>query len=255
MNSCIYKGTIKHARYSPVKNDFRYTLFMMYLDLAELNQIFRDKLFWSVDSFNLACLKRKDHFGDETISIEQAVRNLILDKTGHHSRGPIRMLTHLRYFGHCFNPATFYYCYDDSGSTLEVIVVEIHNTPWGEVFCYVLDNRLEQKERNGRKYSLRKNFHVSPFIDMDISYLWFFTEPEEMLEVQMIDFKNNRKLFEADLHMKRVEISSASLASVLVNYPFMTMKVVAAIYWQALRLWKKGAPFYPHPKKEEAVGR
>jgi DUF1365 family protein len=117
-----------------------------------------------------------------------------------------------------------------------------------------LDKNLEEREENGRRYSLRKDFHVSPFIDMDISYSWFFTEPSEALDVQMTDFKNNRKLFEADLHMRRVEVSSASLASVLVYYPFMTMKVVSAIYWQALRLWKKGAPFYAHPKKRQEVG-
>jgi DUF1365 family protein len=254
MNSCIYRGKIKHARYQPVNNAFSYKLFMMYLDLAELEDVFRGKWLWSVDRFNFSYLRRGDHFGDRTISIDMEVRNLILKKTGKPSVGPIRMLTHLRYFGHCFNPATFYYCYDENGSNLEVIVVEIHNTPWGEMFCYVLDKRLEQREDNGRRYCFKKDFHVSPFIDMDIHYAWFFTEPSEILAVHMVDFKDELKLFEANLLMERVDISGKNLSSVLINYPFMTMNVVRAIYWQAFRLWKKGAPFYTHPKKMEDMG-
>jgi len=251
MNSCIYRGQIKHARYQPVNNAFSYKLFMMYLDLAELDEVFRGKWLWSIDSFNFAYLRRGDHFGDRTISIDLEVRNLILKKTGKALLGPIRMLTHLRYFGYCFNPATIYYCYDENGSNLDIIVVEIHNTPWGEMFCYVLDKRAELREDNERRYCFKKIFHVSPFIDMNIHYEWFFTEPSESLSVHMTDFKDDQKLFEADLRMKKVEISGKSLSSVLVNYPVMTMKVVAAIYWQAFRLWKKGAPFYTHPKKME----
>lgn len=253
MMSCIYIGEIKHARYGPVKNAFQYNLFMMYLDLSEISEVFRDRWFWSVDRFNIAYLRRGDHFGDQSFSIDQAVRDLILEKTRHHSLGPIRMLTHLRYFGYCFNPVTFYYCYDKTGNSLETIVVEIHNTPWGEVFCYVLDQRLEERVGKKRKYFLKKNFHVSPFIDMDISYTWLFTEPGEDLAVHMIDFQDNQKLFEAELLMKRYEISGRSLASVLISHPFMTMKVSLAIYWQALKLWKKGAPFFVHPRKKQQM--
>lgn len=249
MNSCIYSGRIKHARYQPVTNTFRYNLFMMYLDLSELDEVFKETWLWSVDRLNLAYLRRGDHFGDQSVSIDRAVRKLIHERTGQPSRGPIRMLTHLRYFGHCFNPVTVYYCYNVTGNSLETIVVEIHNTPWGEVYCYVLDNQLLQEQGGQRKYSFKKDFHISPFMQMDIFYTWFFSDPAETLSIQMIDFQDNRKLFEAELYMQRLEIRKKNLASILINYPLMTVKVIVAIYWQAFRLWKKGAPFFSHPKK------
>ncbi|MBU0946884.1 MAG: DUF1365 domain-containing protein [Proteobacteria bacterium] len=250
MKSCIYEGHIRHSRVTPVQNDFKYTLFMMYLDLAELDEVFKEQWLWSVARVNLAYLRRADHFGDSSISIDQAVRDLIYAKSGQKPKGPVRMLTHLRYFGHCFNPATFYYCYDQADTTIETIVVEIHNTPWGEVHCYVLEKHMEKEEAHGKKYSLEKNFHVSPFIDMDISYSWFFSDPSETLNVCMIDFKAEQKVFAAELDLQRREISGASLSSVLLRYPFMTLKVGWLIYWQALRLWQKGAPFYTHPKRK-----
>lgn len=251
MKSCVYRGQIKHVRYKPVQNAFKYSLFMIYLDLAELDKVFADRRFWSVGKFNLAYLKRADHFGDSAISIDQAVRDLVLDKTGEKPRGPIRMLTHLRYFGHCFNPATFYYCYDQSGKHLNTVVVEIHNTPWGEVFCYVMGEKESQGngDGGGMKFTFRKNFHVSPFIDMDITYDWRFVPPAETLTVHMTDLKDGEKLFEADLLLERQEMTGANLSWTLLSYPPMTMKVISAIYWQALRLWLKGAPFYSHPKK------
>ena len=249
MESCIYLGEVKHIRYRPARNAFTYSLFMLYLDLGELEEIFRDRLLWSIGRPNLAWLKREDHFGDPQITIADAVRNLVEEKTGRRPEGPIRMLAHLRYFGHCFNPATFYYCYDRSGSKLENIIVEIHNTPWGEVFCYVLDEKMNLGSREERQFAPKKVFHVSPFIDMDVEYRWNFNEPGEVLRVHMEDHQAGELLFAADLELARKEISGPSLAQMLAGYPPMTVKVVTAIYWQALLLKLKGVPFYSHPEK------
>lgn len=250
MESCIYRGKVKHVRSLPVKNAFSYRLFMLYLDLAELDKVFEGRWLWSIGRLNLAWLKRGDHFGNPDTTIEEAVRSLVGKKTGKRPEGPIRMLAHLRYLGHCFNPATFFYCYDRSGSKLETIIVEIHNTPWGEVFCYVLDLKMNKGEEGRRTFFLKKIFHVSPFIDMDIDYRWTFSEPGDDLIVHMEDIHRDELLFKADLQLKRIEITGANLARVLIGYPPMTMKVVSAIYWQALRLWLKGAPFYTHPERK-----
>lgn len=249
MNSCIYQGVVRHIRYFPVQNEFSYSLFMLYLDLAELDHVFAKRSFWSVGKPNLAWLKREDHFGDPKFSIDESVRQLVEKETGKRPEGAIRMLAHLRYYGYCFNPATFYYCYDKSGTVLETIIVEIHNTPWGDVFCYVLDMQKGLNEDEKSSFDLEKIFHVSPFIDMDIKYHWSFEEPDEELKVHMEDHKDGEMLFQADLELQRAEITGARLARMLCLYPPMTMKVVAAIYWQAFRLWIKGAPFYTHPKK------
>jgi uncharacterized protein len=249
MKSCIYAGHVRHRRFSPVKNAFRYGLFLMYLDLAELPRVFKGRWFWSAGRFNLACFRRPDHFGDPAVPLDRAVRDLVQEKTGQRPSGPIRMLAHLRYFGHCFNPASFFYCYDAEDRRVETIVVEIHNTPWGEVFCYVLAEARNQAGGNRKRYQFAKDFHVSPFMDMDLQYDWRFVEPGESLNVHMNVLRTGEKLFDATLTLKRREITPARLFYVLVRYPLMTVKVVFAIYWQALRLRHKGAKYYPHPEK------
>jgi hypothetical protein len=249
MKSCIYAGHVRHRRFSPVENSFRYGLFLLYLDLAEMPRVFDGRWFWSVDRFNLAYFRRKDHFGDPAIPLDRAVRDLVEEKTGRRPRGPIRILAHLRYFGHCFNPASFFYCFDPEDRRVETIVVEIHNTPWGEVHCYVLDESGNEAQGNRKRYQFPKGFHVSPFMDMDLRYDWRFLEPGESLNVHMNVLRGQEKLLDATLTLKRTEMTPGRLAYVLIRYPLMTVKVVAAIYWQALRLWVKGVKFYPHPKK------
>ena len=255
MHSCIYEGTIRHRRFKPTANMFRYRLFFMYLDLTELSTVFDRHPLWSSRRPNVAYLRRKDHFGDPKQPIDQAVRELVAEKTGREPEGPIRMLTHLRYFGYCFNPASFYYCYDRADESVETIIVEIHNTPWGEVHCYVLNReQSEHPIKNWQRHRFAKVFHVSPFIDMNIDYDWRFREPGAAITVHMIDFENGSKLFDASLSLRRREISPWALSDVLIKYPLMTAKVTAMIYWQALRLLLKKTPVFIHPKKRKLTG-
>jgi len=252
--SCIYEGTVRHRRFNPVQNTFRYRLYMIYLDLAELPQVFKDYRLWSIEHVNLAYFRRRDHFGDRHIPLDRAVRDLVEKKLGKRPDGPIRMLTHLRYFGYCFNPATFYYCYDNKNENVETIVVEIHNTPWSETFCYVLGEALnEHPTGRWKRYQFGKQFHVSPFMEMEIWYDWRFREPGESINVHMIAHKYDEtpgaKRFDATLSLKRREIDHRSLNRVLLHYPLMTGKVTGMIYWQALRLMIKGAPVHAHPAK------
>jgi DUF1365 family protein len=246
MNSCIYEGVIRHARYRPKENRFRTSVFFLYLDLAELDTVFRRRWLWSTKRPNLAWLRRKDHFGDTSLTIDETVRALVQQRTGKRPQGPIRMLTHLRYLGHNFNPATFYYCFDATGSRVETIVVEVHNTPWGEVHCYVVDERDNMGSQEQKRFRLKKDFTVSPFMPMDLEYEWTFTEPGSTVNVHMEDFDKEGRIFEAELSVERREITGASLARMLLKYPVVTLKVVAGIYWQAFRLWRKGVPFYGH---------
>lgn len=251
MKSCIYTGQVGHFRYKPVENRFRYSLFMMYLDLAELDHIFQGRTLWSVERPNLAWFRRRDYLGDPSLPLDTAVRNLVQERLGRRPEGPIRVLTHLRYFGHNFNPVTIYYCFDQAGSNVQAIVAEITNTPWGERYSYVLDKKQDAGTEEEKRFRFAKAFHVSPFLDMDIEYDWRFSEPGDVLRVQMIDSREGAKLFVANLDLKRRELNGGNLARMLLSYPPMTLKAVAAIYWQALRLWIKGATFYPHPAKRE----
>lgn len=251
MESAIYRGRVRHRRQHPVNNTFQYKLFMMYLDLEELPTVFHGHPLWSVDRFNLACLLRRDHLGGRGTPLEEAVRDLVKERTGLRPSGPIRLLTHLRYFGHCFNPVSFYFCYDRSGSRLETIVAEINNIPWKEQHCYVLGDRENEGKDPWKRYRFPKAFHVSPFMDMEIDYDWRFRAPDQRIQVHMINYEHGKVLFDATLSLERTPITGRSLTTVLARYPIMTLKVVAAIYWQALKLKLKKTPFFPHPDKIE----
>jgi len=210
-----------------VENQFRYRVFLMYLDLAELPTLFRDRWLWSADSVNLAYFHRRDHLGDPQVPQDRAVRDLVEEKTGVRPTGPIRLLTHLRYFGYCFNPVSFYYCYDPAAAEVETIVAT----------------------SGFQRFEHPKAMHVSPFMPMDIWYDWRFKEPGESLNVHFTNYLKGARVFDATLTLRRREISPHNLARVLLAYPPMTLKVITMIHWQALRLWLKGATFYVHPKK------
>ena len=174
--------------------------------------------------------------------------DLIFEKTGKQHDGPVRLLTHLRYFGYCMNPVSFYYCWDKSDKTLEYIVAEVHNTPWGETHCYVLDCQGADIDGGAFRFSFDKQFHVSPFMDMCQRYDWCLSAPGSQLMVNMNNYEGDRKVFNASMSLQSEAINHKSLARVLVGFPFMTFKVIGAIYWQALKLWLKKTPFYSHPE-------
>ncbi len=251
MRSAIYEGRVRHRRYQPVGHIFSYRLFMMYVDLDELPTLFENRWCWSVDRTNLASFKRTDHVGDPHTPLDESIRQLVEAKTGNRPTGPIRLLTHLRYFGYVFNPVSFYFCYDPSDEHVDTIVAEITNTPWGERHCYVLGPEDNRACGRRKRYQLDKVFHISPFIDMDVAYDWRFTEPTSQLAIHMENLREGKPFFDATMKLERREISGAALARVLVQYPMMTAKVIAAIHWQALKLWAKGVPFYVHPKKRK----
>ena len=248
MNSCIYKGELYHHRYLPRENKFTYAVYFMFLDLEELEHVFDERWLWSVGRANVANFKRTDYLGPTDIPLDQAVRDRVEQALGERPAGPIRMLTHLRYYGHCFNPVSFYYCYDTADTRVEYIVAEITNTPWRERHSYVLGEKLNKPGEKRLRFQFSKNFHVSPFMDMDFWYDWYFKEPGESLHIHMTNFKEETKFFEAILTMQRLEINGAALAWVLIRFPAMTLKVLSMIYWQAFRLWLKKIPYYDHPK-------
>ena len=250
MKSCLYEGTVRHRRLAPVGNEFTYTLFQVYLDLAEIDTVFRSRWLWSTRGPNLAWFRRKDHLGDPSKPLDEAVRDRVENDTGRRPAGPIRLLTHLRYFGYVMNPVSFYYCFDKADEGVETIVAEIHNTPWGERHCYVLTGSQDEGGLEKRLFRFAKDFHVSPFMSMEQTYGWRFTEPGASLAVHMENFERDGKLFDATMTLGRKPMTGAALSRVLIAYPLMTVKVIAAIYWQAFRLWRRGAPFHAHPKHQ-----
>jgi len=246
--SCIYCGHVRHRRFLPVRNAFRYRLFMMYVDLDELPGLFDGVRSWSYEKPNLASFHRRYYFGDPDVPLGDAVRAAVHEKLGLELDGPIRLLTQMRYLGYCYNPVGFYYCFDAAGREVRAIVAEITNTPWGERHAYFLDARTSLNPLAGRfRWEFPKAFHVSPFMPMNVMYDWRFNTPSDNLNVHMMDRIDGDKHFDATLTLTREELSPRALNRVLWNYPAMTAKVLVGIHWQALRLWLKRTPFYEHP--------
>jgi DUF1365 family protein len=145
------------------------------------------------------------------------------------------------------NPVSFFYCYDETGESVDAVVAEIHNTPWGERFCYVIP---WDKSRKSVSHECEKEFHVSPFLPMDMRLTWRFSTPGKLLTAQVENYdQDSERVFDATLALKRRELTTFTLARVLLQYPLITAKVWSAIYWQAARLKWKGNPFYPHPEE------
>lgn len=250
-SSCIYEGRVNHARQVPVPHAFTYRLFMMYLDLDELPSVFNRYWLWSTSGTAVARFRREHHLGENNQPLGDAVRDLVEADSGKRPSGPIRLLTNLSYFGYCFNPVSFYYCFDGTGSQVEFIVAEVNNTPWGEQNCYVMD--CSANPHGPWRFAPIKKMHVSPFMPMDVDYSWLLSKPAEQLAVSMTNKKDGEKIFNAAMTLGRTPITSGSLASVLLRFPFQSAKIIISIYWQALRLWLKKVPLYAHPKKEKEV--
>jgi DUF1365 family protein len=249
--SAVYEGWIRHRRFEPVEHEFRYPLFLMYLDLAELPEVLDPYPLFSARRPALARFRREDFMGDPARPLAECAREAVEGATGANPSGPVRLLAGLRYFGHCFNPVSLYYCFDSPAERVEAVVADVQNIPWGERHPYV----LARDERRGSVLSdeLEKTFHVSPLMGMDQTYAFRASEPGDRLAVHIESRPNTGegKSFDATLSLRRRELSPRTLAGLLARYPAMSLQVVAKIYVQALRLKLKGARYYPHP---EGVG-
>lgn len=245
--SAVYEGRVRHRRHGPRPHAFDYRIAQLYLDLDELDHLFVRRWLWSTTRRNVAEFRRSDYLGPVALSLSEAVRARIYTATGLRSEGPIRLLTHLRYFGYVFNPVSFYYCYAEDGRTLEHIVAEITSTPWRERHAYVLTTQTARSQGRAWHWEFAKAFHVSPFLPMERDYRWAFTAPADDLHVHMEVRRGGDLEFDATLAMQRRALGARSLARVLWRYPLMTARVIVAIHWQALRLWLKRTPVHEHP--------
>jgi DUF1365 family protein len=268
--SAIYEGSVRHRRYEQREHEFHYRLALAYIDLDELPTLLRGRLLASRPG--LARFRRRHYLGEEHVPLAQAVRDVVAAQAEVWLRGPVRVLTNLSTFGHCFNPVSFYYCMDAAGESVEAVVAEVTNTPWGERHAYVLacqggrlasdtpgseksgSNEVGASHASGVRTpvlvgNFAKALHVSPFMGMDHRYEWRMTTPGETLSVHIANSHEGRIAFDATLALRRRELTSASLARMSARYPANALRMLALIYAQAARLRLKGVRPYPHPKQ------
>lgn len=252
MSSCLYQGNVYHHRYTPKTNSFNYKVNYFFLDLDEVSRIFSIPFLLSYNSIGIISFNRKNFFGDRKLSLKDSIYKYIQEKTNDNFTGTIKLLTSVSYFGFCFNPVSFYYCYELETNKLKYIISEITNTPWGEK-----NQRLFTiTQTNNQSYTFEKDFHVSPFIPMEVNYLWNFEIPNDKLTISMKDFHqdNNQLFFEAGMNLKKIPITTMSIILSFFSHPLMSFKTYLAIYYQALHLFIKKVPFYSHPKSEGIHG-
>ena len=246
--NCLYRGRILHRRTAPLEHAFSYEICLAYLDLDALEGAFAGSWLWGMERAAPVSFRRADHLGDPRLPLADCVRALVAERTGAPIRGPIRLLTQPRYLGFRFNPASFYFCFSPGGA-LEQLVVEVTNTPWLERYCYVLEIGAD-----GRA-GCAKDFHVSPFMGMQQAYRWRTSAPGETLSLSVESAEGGAHCFSAALELSRVPISVPSLRAAFARSPAQSLRLVAAIYSQAFRLWKRGAVFHPHPGRTRGPAR
>ena len=244
MRSRLYEGVVRHRRLHPRSHEFSYRVFMPYICLDELPGLFDRNLLWSARGWAPARFQRSDFLGDPRLPLQQEVRRRILEETGEIHRGPIYLLANLRYFGVSMNPIACYYCFSEDESRLEYLGAEVNNPPWNERHSYVLPGPGQ-----GRwlRTEFDKQFHVSPFNPMAMRYHWRSSTPDHRLVLHLANSEGGDKVFDASLSLSARAMTASNLNRTLWRYPLMTARIALAIYWQALRLFIKGTPFYPHP--------
>jgi len=246
LQSKVYIATVMHCRFRPRAHRFRYRSFWLYLDLDELDRLPSRLRFFSRNRFNLFSLNDTDHGDGSAIPLRVQIERHLADAGIDIAGGAIRFLVMPRTLGYSFNPLSIYYCFDVDG-TLAAVIYEVHNT-FGDRHSYLVPI-ASQTDLNC--YASRKRLHVSPFMDMDMTYDFRLAQPAERLSVAIRVNQCDRPVLTACLAGERHELSDAKMLRLFLTMPAITAKVIVAIHWEALRLWLKGLRLHQRPAPPE----
>ena len=246
LHNGIYTGWVRHRRLLPRRHQFRYPFAMVALDLDAINTVFKSNLLWSVERFNVLSLHRKDCLQSRERDLKQAIYRVILENTGKAFSGSVRLVTVLRTFGFYFNSVSFYFCYEND--QLVFVVSEINNTPWNERYAYVMDAETSEQRGLAHHFHFNKQFHVSPFMPMNLRYHWTFLVKDTQLAVNMNLYDAQvDKYFDATMNLSHTPFSVKNMTLFPLIYPLQGAMMLSRIYMQALRVWLKRIPFFNHP--------
>ncbi|MEY9179938.1 DUF1365 family protein [Bradyrhizobium sp. USDA 326] len=246
--AALYCGKVMHARWRPVQHRFSYRVMSLLIDLDRLNEADRQSRLFGVNRAALFSFHERDHGEGKSPCLGRYVRGLAAERGIDLSGGRILLLCYPRVLGYVFNPLSVYFCYGAAGD-LALMIYEVRNT-FGEMHSYILP---VQDARPGCtiRQSQAKEFYVSPFMEMETHYRFSISPPEQDVKVRILQASEQGAMFAAAFRGRRHPLTSPSLLATLFGLPFLTFKVIAAIHWEAMRLWLKGAPYVRRLKQRE----
>ncbi len=243
MNSKLYQGRVFHQRLKPKKHRLSYRIFSLLVDIDELPELGSKLTFFSYNRLNLFSFWDKDYGPGDGEALRPYVTSVLQGAGLDIGKGAIKLLCYPRMFGYVFNPLSIYFCYNEQNS-LKAIVYEVSNT-FGERHSYVIPAEVDG--RKTVRQSCRKGFYVSPFMKMDCDYHFAIQPPTDRISVAINQTDKNGAVLKACFSGTELELSDRTLLWMLVKFPLMTLKVVAGIHWEALKLWLKGLRLESRP--------
>ena len=242
MNSCIYNGYVSHTRYKPVKHSLRYNTFSLFIDLDEIENLSKNNFIFSFNKFNIFSFFNKDHGDRDGLCLKNWVLNKLKKFDINKDINNIKLLCYPRVFGYVFNPLSIFYCYENKN--LRAVMYEVKNT-FNEQHTYI----FKVKSNNEISQKCKKKFYVSPFMDMETQYEFKLLNPDENLSVLIKQSDKDGIILTAVQKGTKKEFNMKQLLVNFVLYPLMTLKIIGAIHYEALRLWKKGAKYRSRDNK------
>ncbi|MBW7973181.1 DUF1365 domain-containing protein [Bradyrhizobium sp. BR 10289] len=246
--AALYWGKVMHARWRPVHHRFTYRVMSLLIDLDRLKQADRQSWLFGINRAAPFSFHERDHGDAKIAGLSQYARRLAAERGIDLSMGRVLLLCYPRVLGYVFNPLSIYFCYGASGN-LSLLIYEVRNT-FGEMHSYILPVQ-EDRASSTIRQSHAKAFYVSPFMEMETSYRFSVCPPQQDVSVRILQSSAQGAMFAAAFCGRRRALTNRSLLVALFGLPFLTLKVVAAIHWEAMRLWLKGVPYVPRFKQRE----
>jgi DUF1365 family protein len=244
--AALYFGDVMHARLKPMGHRFSYRVMSLLIDLDRLDEADRQSRLFAVNRAALYSFNEADHGERDGSSLRAYVQRCAaahgIDLTG----GRALLLCYPRLFGYTFNPLSAYFCYS-AGGELALIIYEVRNT-FGDIHPYILPVQPNEISAAGVRQQQDKLFYVSPFIAMAMRYRFHVSLPGETVKLRILETDSEGPLLSATFSGRRRSLTTGALLRSFVSLPLVTFKIVAAIHWEALRLWLKGARLVPRPR-------
>lgn len=251
MNSALYLGYVQHLRHGAQRHLFRYRTAYFYLDLAEIQQLNETLRLFGVDRYRLFSLWERDHLDGRGPLRQRLLAFLEKNALDPRLVSQCCLLTHVRQWHTVFNPVSFFYCFD-SGGALSWVVAEVNNT-FGERFHYVLPLQRRLSGTPLLEARTDKAMHVSPFTRRERArYEFRLRPPGERLTIAIRLVEENTPVLDAVVWANRFPLTDRQLFLLTLRHPWLTAKVLAAIHWQAFKLYLKGLPFFHQPAPSAA---